>query len=161
MSDNKCYVMQSMGEYTPREVASALKERDFKSSTDLIVEQQGSDNNKALSIGNGQLHQITMSEQCNTLDCMHSHQMILHPGSGTTEPNNEKRQRKYIVRRLTPLECIRLQGFPDNWFDGVEGSDSAKYKALGNSLAIPCAYDVLNRIAQHVESEEAIGNKNN
>ena len=63
-------------------------------------------------------------------------------------------QRKYIVRRLTPLECVRLQGYPDWWLDGVEGSDSAKYKALGNSLAIPCAYDVMDRIARFVENEE-------
>lgn len=62
-------------------------------------------------------------------------------------------QRKYIVRRLTPLEALRLQGYPDNYLDGVEGSDSAKYKALGNSLAIPCAFDVMNRIARFVESE--------
>lgn len=64
------------------------------------------------------------------------------------------KQRKYIVRRLTPLECLRLMGYPDWWFDGVEGSDSAKYKACGNSLAIPCAFDVMNRIARFVENEE-------
>ena len=63
-------------------------------------------------------------------------------------------QRKYIVRRLTPLECLRLQGYPDTYLDGVDGSDSAKYKALGNSLAIPCAFDVMNRIARFVESED-------
>ena len=63
-------------------------------------------------------------------------------------------QRKYIVRRLTPLECVRLQGYPDDWLDGVDGSDSAKYKALGNSLAIPCAFDVINRIARFVKSED-------
>ena len=67
---------------------------------------------------------------------------------------NEKPPRKYIVRRLTPLECVRLQGYPDDYLDGVEGSDSAKYKALGNSLAIPCAFDVMNRIARFVENEK-------
>ena len=55
-------------------------------------------------------------------------------------------QRKYIVRRLTPLECCRLQGFPDWWEDGVEGSDSARYKMWGNGIALPCAVDVLWRI---------------
>lgn len=63
---------------------------------------------------------------------------------------SKKRKRKYIVRRLTPLECCRLQGFPDWWMDGVEGSDSAKYKAWGNSIAIPCADDVLGRIAREL-----------
>ena len=66
----------------------------------------------------------------------------------------QPKQRKYIVRRLTPTECVRLQGFPDDWLDGVDGSDSAKYKALGNTLAIPCAFDVMNRIARFVESED-------
>ena len=56
--------------------------------------------------------------------------------------------RKYIVRRLTPLECCRLQGFPDWWEDGVEGSDSARYKMWGNGIALPCAADVLGRIAR-------------
>lgn len=69
-----------------------------------------------------------------------------------------KQSRKYIVRRLTPLEATRLQGLPDGWFDGAEGSDSAKYKALGNGLALPCAYDVMNRIARFVEWESANDN---
>ena len=56
--------------------------------------------------------------------------------------------RKYIVRRLTPIECCRLQGFPDWWEDGVEGSDSARYKMWGNGIALPCAADVLGRIAR-------------
>ena len=52
-----------------------------------------------------------------------------------------------VVRRLTPLECTRLQGFPDGWVeigDWVDSkgklhkdADSPKYKALGNSIAIP------------------------
>lgn len=61
----------------------------------------------------------------------------------------EKRQpRKYIVRRLTPTECARLQGFPDWWTDGADGSDSAKYKLWGNGIALPCAEDVIGRIAK-------------
>lgn len=62
----------------------------------------------------------------------------------------EKPKRRYIVRRLTPLECCRLQGFPDWWEDGVEGSDSARYKMWGNGIALPCAVDVLRRIAKEV-----------
>ena len=66
----------------------------------------------------------------------------------------EKPTRKYIVRRLTPTECARLQGFPDEWCEGLGGSDSAIYKAYGNGLALPCAYDVMNRIARFVEHEK-------
>ena len=56
---------------------------------------------------------------------------------------------KYVLRRPTPLECCRLQGFPDWWTEGVEGSDSAQYKMWGNGIALPCAYDVLRRIAEN------------
>lgn len=53
----------------------------------------------------------------------------------------------YLIRRLTPLECERLQGFPDGWTDIPDASDSARYKALGNSVAIPCVEFVMGRIA--------------
>lgn len=53
----------------------------------------------------------------------------------------------HLIRRLTPLECERLQGFPDGW-TGIPGaSDSARYKALGNSVAIPCVEFIMSRIA--------------
>ena len=80
-----------------------------------------------------------------------------HPGSYTGQDAfsdmlpvvpSDKATKKYIVRRLTPLECCRLQGFPDWWEDGVEGSDSARYKMWGNGIALPCAVDVLGRIAK-------------
>lgn len=53
----------------------------------------------------------------------------------------------YLIRRLTPLECERLQGFPDGWTDLPGASDSARYKALGNSVAIPCVVYVMRGIA--------------
>lgn len=107
--------------------------------------------------------------------------------------------RKYVLRRLTPIECLRLQGYPDSWCELSEikdltdeqvefwenirkanadihgtqykpigkakiikwlnslGSDSSIYKAAGNSLAIPCAADVLGRIVRFVEQEERQG----
>ena len=52
-----------------------------------------------------------------------------------------------LIRRLTPLECERLQGFPDGWTDIPNASDSSRYKALGNSVAIPCVDYVLQGIA--------------
>jgi len=66
----------------------------------------------------------------------------------------ETMERKYVLRRLTPLECARLQGFPDWWTDGVEGSDSAKYKMWGNGIALPCAADVIGRIAKEIRRNE-------
>lgn len=54
------------------------------------------------------------------------------------------------VRRLTPMECERLQGFPDRWTlhqaDGSEQSDSARYRQLGNSVAVPCVAWITRRI---------------
>ena len=64
-----------------------------------------------------------------------------------------------LIRRLTPLECERLQGFPDGWTDIPGASDSARYKALGNSVAIPCVEFLLRGIAYflrkiHEEQED-------
>ena len=57
----------------------------------------------------------------------------------------------HLVRRLTPLECERLQGFPDGWTVLPGASDSARYRALGNSVAIPCVEFVLGRIKTALE----------
>ncbi len=61
----------------------------------------------AYSIGNGQMNQISMAEQSNTLDCMHDKQAVLIARNAPPI--------QYIVRRLTPTECARLQGFADCW----------------------------------------------
>lgn len=53
----------------------------------------------------------------------------------------------FLIRRLTPTECERLQGFPDGWTDIPGASDSARYKALGNSVAIPCVDFIMRGIA--------------
>lgn len=86
----------------------------------------------------------------------------LSAGSSTGEASlgvcEEQSQAQYIVRRLTPLECERLQGFPDGWTDigewtdskgkvHKESTDSARYKALGNSIAIPPWTYVLQRLS--------------
>jgi DNA (cytosine-5)-methyltransferase 1 len=57
-----------------------------------------------------------------------------------------------LIRRLTPLECERLQGYPDGWTDLPGASDSARYKALGNSVAIPCVEFVMRGIALAAQS---------
>lgn len=79
--------------------------------------------------------------------------------------SKEKSEReRYIVRRLTPLECERLQGFPDNWTNigewtdskgklHKESSDSARYKALGNSIALPSWFYVLSKLSEFCEEK--------
>ena len=72
-----------------------------------------------------------------------------------------------VVRRLTPTECERLQGFPDGWTDIGEWTDtkgkvhkpadSPRYKALGNSIAIPFWFVLLRRISAQYERPATLG----
>ena len=59
---------------------------------------------------------------------------------------------RMAVRRLTPRECARLQGFPDDWaaitYRGKVAADGPQYKAYGNSMAVPCLRWILTRIQQ-------------
>ena len=50
------------------------------------------------------------------------------------------------VRRLTPLECLRLQGFPDDWLDGLGLADSVKYRMVGNAVAVPVVAWIARRL---------------
>ena len=63
----------------------------------------------------------------------------------------------YIVRRLTPTECERLQGYPDGWteygHDEKPISDTKRYQMLGNSIAVPCAAYIMEGITQALLSE--------
>jgi DNA (cytosine-5)-methyltransferase 1 len=132
----------------------------------------------ALAVGNGQLNQIYMTDTAGTLMCSHDQQMICAfmggqgakaggigysetvsptlkaaPSGSNTVPDiayRLKKARRYFVRRLTPLECCRLQGFPDWWEDGVDGSDSARYKMWGNGMALPCVLYVMEGITDGV-----------
>ncbi|MEG0471355.1 MAG: DNA cytosine methyltransferase [Solibacillus sp.] len=61
---------------------------------------------------------------------------------------------RYIIRRLTPLECCRLQGFPDWWCSDIPHSDSAEYKMWGNGVALPCVLYVLEGIANELKEGE-------
>ena len=60
------------------------------------------------------------------------------------------RQYAQLIRRLTPLECERLQGFPDGWTNIPGASDSARYRALGNSVAIPCVEFIMKSLNEVV-----------
>lgn len=101
------------------------------------------------AIGNGQLNQFLMSEQAGALNCMHDQQAIVVGGG---DEMNDAR-----VRRLTPKECERLQSFPDDWTNIGEWTDSKgkkhkdadapRYKALGNSIALPFWEWLAKRIA--------------
>lgn len=106
----------------------------------------------AYGIGNGQANEAAnmTAERAQTLNTMHDTQACL------TQYGN--------IRRLTPLECERLQGLPDGWTDigawtdesgkvHKESSDSARYKALGNSIALPPWKWVLKRLCAQYERD--------
>jgi len=52
-----------------------------------------------------------------------------------------------VVRRLTPTECERLQGFPDGWTEGQ--ADSHRYKQMGNAVAVPVVEWIMERLVEH------------
>lgn len=97
--------------------------------------------NEVFEIGNGQSHQTDLHQVSGSLGCMHNQKAVLIGGGEEVE------SQKTIVRRLTPKECERLQAFPDEWTNIGEWTDTKgkkhqttdgnRYKALGNSIALP------------------------
>ncbi len=130
------YQMQGFGDYREGNVASSCKQRDFKDSTDLVCSVDCRNFTEGGEI-NGSLQ-------------------AKESGGQRLNLNNTVRQ-NMVVRRLTPLECERLQGYPDGWTDIGEWcdsqtgegywvdslgkrhktADSPRYKACGNSIALP------------------------
>lgn len=76
----------------------------------------------------------------------------LHAAKGQSEQQIVATQ--WAVRRLTPLECLRLMGFPDDYFDGIKLADGNKYKMLGNSIAVNC----LVWLGQRIQAVEDMKN---
>ena len=141
------YQMQGFGDYREGDVASSCKQRDFKDGTDLVCDAD------CRNFREG-------GEVSGTLQAKES-------GGQRLNLNNTVRQ-NMVVRRLTPTECERLQGFPDRWTDietwtdekgklHKESSDSARYKALGNSIALPPWKWVLKRLCAQYERDATMG----
>jgi len=138
-------------------------------------------------IGNGQPDQLSLSEKVGALNCMHDQQSVLvndtahsmevfHCTSAEDQVHT-LRARDYkdpqivaretiknVVRRLTPKECERLQGFPDGWTDigdwkDSKGkmhkgeADSPRYRALGNSIALPFWQWLAERIVEGIPDD--------
>jgi DNA (cytosine-5)-methyltransferase 1 len=83
-------------------------------------------------------------QPCVLMDASGSIGAALTANNGDSVNNQTPLAVNQSVRRLTPLECERLQGFPDNWTNISGAFDSSRYKALGNSVAIPCVYFILS-----------------
>lgn len=139
----------------------------------LIVEDQ---DERTVMHGNGAGQCGNNEGGCPTLVAGHEHPIVMgshkhhcgisEDGMCTTLTAQEKDRPivgSNIVRRLTPLECERLQGFPDGWTDIGEwvdskgkkhkDADSPRYKALGNSIAIPPWKWVLKRLCACYERD--------
>jgi len=119
--------MQAFGEYADDQTASAMKARDYKDATDLVsvttMKAVGTD------MFNGAITGDVAVPMTNRAD---------GTGTGPTV------MQAMAVRRLTPIECERLQGFPDNYTQipwskkpADQCPDGVRYKALGNSMAVP------------------------
>lgn len=135
------YNMQGFGDYREGNVASSCKMRDYKDGTDLVIGIDGDRN--------------AYVEQHGTLRA--------HASGGA----EETLVHRMVVRRLTPLECERLQGYPSGWTDigdytdstgkKRKTSDSARYKALGNSIALPFWRWMFGRMAVYLPDGATLG----
>lgn len=139
------YAFQGFGVYKDSSTSSTCKQHDYKEASDLVC--------RAVDCRNG-----TESEVNGTLQAKES--------GSSLNLNNVVREFLF-VRRLTPLECTRLQGFPDNWVNLGDWTDSKgkrhkeadapKYKALGNSIALPYWRWMTRRMARYLPEHATLG----
>ena len=162
--------------------------------TALAVERKPT---ASYGIGNGQAHAYASKERSGTLDTMHDAQAVAIEYSGCLNPWDTQARRVYgeggtfpalpsresaggnqqavlagqrtrwIVRRLTPTECERLQGYPDGWTDIGEWTDtkgkkhkpadSPRYKALGNSIALPQWFWIAQKMKPYMGDGAKLG----
>lgn len=172
----QCFDRQSSGEYGTAPVASTMSARDYKSASDLVAQAiplnsmnvfRSPDADPSTGCGVGE-----PGEAMFTITKTHQHavaQPIPFDTTQITSPYNYSNPQSgdpchplatgahppsvatsMAVRRLTPTECERLQGFPDGYTDiqpnGKQTADGPRYKALGNSMAVPVMKWIGNRI---------------
>lgn len=147
---------------------------------------------ESYGIGNGQAHSSVTKEKSGTLDTMHDAQAVAIEHAGCLTPWDVQSRRifseygkwpalysgeggghgyvftlRWIVRRLTPMECERLQGYPDGWTDIGEwtdtkgkkhkAADSPRYKALGNSIALPQWFWIAQKMKSYMGDGAKLG----
>ncbi len=124
-----------------------------------------------VAMATGQANAEVLADIAPTLNCNHEQPLLVHPqiagtlcasGAGLSRPAGMGSETDFcitrytdlIVRRLTPLECERLQGFPDFWTESGGGRaicDTSRYQMLGNSIAVPCVAYIMQGIYQALE----------
>ena len=158
----KAHRMLGFGHYTADDTASTVKARDYKDATDLIV-VHGRQDPCVSTVA----HTLDCEQSGNTnVLCIAGNTIERQPENGgngigvsqtaytLTANDRHAVQHGLTVRRLTPLECERLQGMPDNhtqipWRgkDAEACPDAPRYKAVGNSMAVP----VIGWIGQQIK----------
>lgn len=157
------YRMVAFGEYAEDETASTMKARDHKDATDLVCSVHGTQDPiigreiaHALGRNNGQENAVVFNQNASgeVRRGAVAGSLTAQSNASATGVNLHIDSREQKVRRLTPIECERLQGFPDNytqipWRDkpATECPDGHRYKALGNSMAVPVMRWIGERIS--------------
>lgn len=147
------YQMRGFGDYHESSISSACKQRDYKDAVDLVCYP---DTVRALIARQDGSYCIDRGPDI-VVETLSTRGL-----PGANEKSETLRAGSHgAVRRLTPLECERLQGYPDGWTDIGDWTDSkgkmrktsdaARYKALGNSIALPPWRWVLKRISAEYE----------
>lgn len=123
--DMLVYQYQSFGNYKPSDIVSTMRKGQRSDSTDLVIQQPIAFKWQAGGYAAGSM------------------------AAGNTSPTLSKTHTiavkdRQLVRRLTPLECERLQAFPDNWTAGF--SDTVRYQMLGDSITVTVAEWIAQRL---------------
>lgn len=172
------YQMRGFGDYHESSVGSACKQRDYKDAVDLVcypdvvipLSNRGNPTriSETLRAGSHGALPMVCADGIAAVDCRNAAEngkvngTLQAKSNGGVSYNLQNVVRTgCAVRRLTPLECERLQGYPDGWTDigdwtdskgrTRKTSDAARYKALGNSIALPPWRWVLKRISAEYE----------
>ena len=161
--------MVAFGEYVDDGTASAMKARDYKDATDLVAQPIGVDCFNGSITGDVASTMGTSGSSVNS-----SEPTVMQPipfdTTQITSPFNYSNPKSgdpchpiaagahipavalsMAVRRLTPRECERLQGFPDDYTNIPGAADGPRYKSLGNSMAVPVMAWIGKRIATNLK----------
>lgn len=152
--ERKTFNEQSFSQYKESEKCSTLKAKAWNigNGNECLVAEKTS---VAVDVYNG----AVTGEKTATLTCKND--------GSSSGPLVAEKTIRWIVRRLTPVECERLQGYPDGWTDIGEWvdtkgkkhkpADSPRYKALGNSIALPQWFWIVQKMKPYLRLNATLG----
>ena len=121
--------------------------------SDDLMPRDSEEHTPPLRAGESGTNQVpTIAYRTNAAGQVNEHDGIAATLNTQTDPTAQFLQQNMMVRRLLPIECERLQGFPDNYTNIPGASDSARYKALGNSMAV----NVMQLIGERIQMVDDI-----